>query len=435
MTTDSDLLVEFLRHHPSTNYVRLQWVDFSGVLRTRIVPTKRCRELANGTDTYYLAQNCMIIPISTSPVCFPTGSGHERWRLFPDWTSIRLCSFSCGHAAVMCFVDQTKNGSRFGRCPRSLMYRTFQEFSLAFNSTMLMGFEIEFVLLNESRQLHRPLDALNGYSRTSGLRGKTLSIIEEIVEALTASSIEVYHFHIETTDQLEIALSPETPLQAVDSLVFAQETIRTVCIRHGLIASMTPKPVLDPEGPQNGCHMHLSLGATERAENFLAGALSHMGSLCATGMANFDGYVRNTDDGVGAWIGWGTDQRDLPVRGINNKHWEFRMMDSTANPYLFAASVVFAGMDGMKNKTSLTWKDCSVFLHSVDVATRLGYNIKEALPRSLQESVQCLLKDKVMGDWMGKDMLQEYLAIKEKEVETFRRMSDEERRMRFLEYF
>lgn len=67
---------------PDVKFVRLQWVDYSGVLRTRIITKTRCKHLASGTDRYQVAQNCMVIFISTAPRCFPDGI--EDWNLRPD---------------------------------------------------------------------------------------------------------------------------------------------------------------------------------------------------------------------------------------------------------------------------------------------------------------------------------------------------------------
>ena len=194
-----------------------------------------------------------------------------------------------------------------------------------------------------------------------GLRGQTLDMIEEILDDLKESSTNIHHFHTETHDQIEFALSPESPLEAVDSLVLAQETIRTVFTRHNIKATMTPKPVLD--GPTNGIHLHMSVDMLRPplTEKFLAGILNSMQSLCAFGMANFDGYVRTAGGAAGAWIGFGTENRDLPVRKISEQHWEIRMMDSTSNPYLFTAAVLLAGTSGLSEKVDgyLAWERLS----------------------------------------------------------------------------
>lgn len=268
----------------------------------------------------------------------------------------------------MSFVDQKDAETRLDKCPRMLLVQALERLDKEWGIKVLVGFEIKFVLLDGDglNDVIKPLDRLNRYSRTAGLRAETLDLVEEIINALEQSSISIHHFHAEVQDQLEIALTPDPALQAVDSLVLAQETIQAICVRRNLKATMTPKLTLT--GPSNGLHLHLSLVNVNvehvSADHFIAGVLDHMGSLCAFGMANYDGYARSVGDAAGAWIGFGTDNRDLPVRKISDWHWEFRMMDGTA-----------------------------------------------------------------------KDLLEWYISVKEKEVEVFRKMTDEQRRLRFLEYF
>ncbi len=81
----------FFDENPSIRYIRLHWVDYSGVLRTRFVPKDRFLRLVTFEDSYSLAQNCMIIPVATAPECWPPGP--ERWELRLDATSprMRLC--------------------------------------------------------------------------------------------------------------------------------------------------------------------------------------------------------------------------------------------------------------------------------------------------------------------------------------------------------
>ncbi|KID82390.1 Glutamine synthetase [Metarhizium guizhouense ARSEF 977] len=439
MSSDMDKLKEFLLVNKSIKYIRLQWIDYSGVLRARFVPVARCLRIANGSETIRLAQNSIIIPISTAPRIFSLSDYHETWLLRPDWSSLRVCGFQTGHAVAMSFIDQKDAKTRLDKCPRMLLVQALERLDKEWGVKVLVGFEIEFVLLDGdgSNDVIKPLDRLNGYSRTAGLRAETLDLVEEIIDALEQSSISIHHFHAEVQDQLEIALTPEPALQAVDSLVLAQETIRAICVRRNLKATMTPKPTL--AGPSNGLHLHLSLVDVnvERvsADHFIAGVLDHMGSLCAFGMANYDGYARSVGDAAGAWIGFGTDNRDLPVRKISDWHWEFRMMDGTANPYLFAAAVLLAALDGLAKKTELVWKDCKLFPHLMNEKMRVEYRINNSMPVTFREALDCLKKDAVVNAWIAKDLLEWYISVKEKEVEVFGEMTDEQRRLRFLEYF
>lgn len=299
----------------------------------------------------------------------------------------------------MLFLEHTEAEDTDSKCPRMLLSRAIERLEREWATKTLAGFEIECMLLDRNCQPLNQLDRLNSYQTTAGLRGQTLDIVEEILDHLQESSIKIHHFHTETHDQIEFALSPESPLDAIDSLVLAQETIRTVFIRHNIKATMTPKPLLD--GPTNGIHLHLSVDklAPPHTDNFLAGILNHMKSLCAFGIANFDGYVRTGKDAAGAWVGFGTENRDLPVRKISDQHWEFRMMDATANPYLFAAAVLLAGLSGLSEKVDLAWGDCHVFPYSLDEEERVKYRLDESMPSGLREALESLKADAALKTW------------------------------------
>lgn len=435
MLSGEETLQTFLRKNESTKYIRLQWIDFSGILRTRFLPVTRCVQIAQGFEEYLLPQVSMIIPVSTAPKCFPTSNDLEIWKLRPDWSSLRRCGFRPKHASVMCFLEHEEAEDIYDKCPRKLLSRALERLEGEWGTKVLAGLEIEFMLLDQNSQPLNQLDRLNSYQTTAGLRGQTLDIVEEVIDNLKESSINIHHFHTETHDQIEFALSPEPLLDAIDSFILAQETIRTVFIRHNIKATMTPKPLLD--GPTNGVHLHMSVNESTsfHTDRFLAGILSHMKSLCAFGMANFDGYVRTAKDAAGAWVGFGTENRDLPVRKISERHWEFRMMDSTSNPYLFAATVLLAGMTGLREKMDLAWQDCNVFPHSLDERARAKYGLDQSMPDSLQDALESLKADESSRAWIPGDLLHSYISVKEKEVEVFQKMTDGERRARFLEYF
>ncbi|KAI9690730.1 MAG: hypothetical protein M1820_009861 [Bogoriella megaspora] len=435
MPSGKEILEGFLLQNPSIKYIRLQWMDYSGVLRARFAPIDRCLRIASGKENACMAQAGMLVPISTAPRIFSISDYHETWFLRPDWSSLRVCGFKSDHAAVMCFVDQKDAGERFDKCPRNLLVRALEQLEKNWHTNVLVGFEIEFVLLDESDKVVKPLDRLNGYCRTAGLRAETLDLIEEILEALERSAVKIHQFHAEAGEQLEIALAPEPAIEAIDSLILTQEAIRTICIRRGIKATMTPKPVLD--GDMNGLHLHLSLDKLDDtlAGNFLAGVLQHMTSLCAFGMANYDSYGRSVADCAGEWIGYGTDNRDLPVREVGHLHWEFRMMDGTANPYLFTAGVLFAALDGLENKAELTWKDVKVFPHLLDEKGRIEYGINKRMPVTFAEALDSLRNNRALRAQIGGELLEWYMHVKDRDVEEFGRMTDEQRRLCFLGYF
>lgn len=106
------------------------------------------------------------------------------------------------------------------------MTHTVESFEKQHTTSLLIGFEIEFVLPNGASELANPLDRIAGYPMTAGPRGSNLSMLEGILDALEgildalkASKIAVHHFHTEIADQLEIALGPMTPVHAIDALM------------------------------------------------------------------------------------------------------------------------------------------------------------------------------------------------------------------------
>ncbi|KAG8161314.1 hypothetical protein KVR01_009578 [Diaporthe batatas] len=368
-----------------------------------MVTTRVAMQLAAGVmGSFTVAQNCMIIPISTAPKSFPVKP--EAWELRPDWTSLRLCGCTPKHCSVMCFMYQRDAAEPFGACPRTLLCRTVGEVEERLSTRLLVGFEAEFVLLDDTlNPPSQPLDPVTGDSTMSGLRGTNLDLLEEIVEAVEMAGINVYNYHTEGVGHFEIALSPLSPVASVDALMCLHETIRALALRRGLKATLAPRPTLDAaqNGSQNGCHVHISLNPPRRPESFLAGVLQKVPQLCALGLASFDSYARIVKDGAGLWVGWGTENRDLAVRGIEPNHWELRFADATANLYIFLAVALAAGGGGVDRQLDLAFKDLRRFPASLNPEDLRGFGISRRMPSCLQESLDALSRDDDVKQWMG----------------------------------
>lgn len=427
-----ETLNRFLLAYSSVDYFRFQWVDYSGISHAKVIPKAHCIEIATNESRLSLAQNCLIVPISTAPESFP--SGPQRWELSADWSSLRVCGFAPNHATVMCFLTQVEPQLRtpFEMCPRTTLRRAVEAF--AEGPDILVGYEIEFVLLDQNLELAKSLDRVTGFASMAGFRGERLLLMEKICDSLLKSGIQVHDFHTEMQDQLEIVLRPASPMEAIDSVMLAQETIRTVAIAHGVQASMAPRPVFN--GPQNGLHTHLSLNPpSDHTESFLQGVLENLKPLCAFGMPNVDSYARVTDDGAGCFIGWGTENRDLPIRRINTNHWEFRFVDATANQYLFLATLLSAGLEGMKTRAELRYKDCMEFRENLTTQRLRDFGMSEKMPDCLHHTIMALKNCEKIRGWLGESLLMQYVQVKEKELEKFEQVHDEARRQRFLQFF
>ena len=92
--------------------------------------------------------------------------------------------------------------------------------------------------------------------------------VDALVEALEQQRIEVEQYYAELGHgQQEISTAHAPALQAADEQILVRETIRGVAARHGVVASLAPKPW--PEGAGNGGHIHFSVWDAEHWGNRL----------------------------------------------------------------------------------------------------------------------------------------------------------------------
>lgn len=125
---------------------------------------------------------------------------------------------------------------------------------------------------------------------------------------------------------------------------------------------------------------------------------------------------------------WGTQNREAPLRKIEDSHWEFKCLDGLANPYLALASVLFAGTNGFTAKEKLVWQDCEVDPASLTENDRKELNVSEMLPASVEEALDALEADEELSDLLGLELVEKYSAVKQSEHNFLGPMEDEERR-------
>lgn len=380
-----EALESFIRDHPDTRFVRLQWLDYASTVRGRVLTIHHFQELVSSGRYHGLSGlNNLLVD---SSVAFNDREGDcvaDQGCLIPDFSSLRRCPGLKGHAVVFCnFGTNTVRASPGvperpeprEACTRRLLQEAQQE-AQRMGVSFLAGFEVEFVAT--PMRSRKNADGQHYQHQVSGMRTLEDSgarpVLCEIVEALQDVGLMVQHFHAEaSTGQLELAMGPLPPLESADALILARSTIRRVCRHHSFEASFSPS---SPE--LNGLHLNMSMqqqqpqqpqdgysGAprdgcrTEAEDWFLAGVFAHLDALCALGMPLPESYDRTvTGRGCcGRFKAWGTQNREVCVRRKGPGFWEFRVLDHTANIYLFVAAVIFVGMDGIRSKAHLKIAD------------------------------------------------------------------------------
>jgi glutamine synthetase len=194
----------------------------------------------------------------------------------------------------------------------------------------------------------------------------------EITLELIKAGIEVerQHHEVGTAGQAEINYKFNTLLHAADDLLLFKYIVKNVAWRHGKTATFMPKPIFGDNG--SGMHTHQSLwkdgsplfydevgyaGLSDTARWYIGGLLKHAPSLLAFTNPTLNSYHRLVP-GFEAPVNLVYSQRNrsaavrIPITGANPKakRAEFRVPDSSGNPYLAFAAMMLAGLDGVRNK-------------------------------------------------------------------------------------
>jgi glutamine synthetase len=123
---------------------------------------------------------------------------------------------------------------------------------------------------------------------------------------------------------------------------------------------------------------------------------------------------------------WGRDNRGVMIRalgGVNDPatRLENRIGEPAANPYLYMASQILAGLDGVDRN-----------LDPGPSADTPYETEAELLPKSLPEAIDALKQDSFFREKLGAQFVDYYVHIKNAEIERFQaEVSDWEHR----EYF
>ena len=320
------------------------------------------------------------------------------------------------------------------RCPRSILYRVLEMATKHHNLTFLVGFEVEFIIANRNSNGDvEQVDVNAGRSSVAGCRTSSFQYVEESVRELQAIGIAVQQFHAEGYHgQFEISTGPLPPMEAVDAYLSTSDAIKNVCARHKMHASMHPK-ILNSH-PATGMHAHISLSQPDREKSFIAGILNRLPALCAFSMANIDSYLRL--DEAGRWVSWGTQSRDVPIRKVSTGHWEIRSADATANPYLFLAAYISAGLLGIKYREALRYGDSQRWSSTYTTEEREALNMVTPMPDSLLAAVKNLeVQSHGLAQMIGQNIISQYTHLKNRELALVTAWTFEKRKRIYSDFF
>jgi glutamine synthetase len=422
--------------------VAFLYSDASGLNRGRAVPADQLeRRLSTGVGW---------VPADQALTAFDVIAPVNPWgpigdlRLVPDpETRVRVDLWPDVSPLHFFLCDAVEpDGTPWDSCPRLLLRRVLLELERETGLTLVASFEQEF-FLSDTTADPAPVFSFEALRLAEPFPGQ-LTAAFRLADRPLETFVPEYG-----RGQFEISLPPTEGLKAADDAAIARELVREVARRVGRRASFAP--LATPAGTGNGLHVHFSFRdkagrpaaydaerpgrVDERMGQFVAGILRHLPALCAVAAPSVISYFRLVPHRWSAGHACFAERNreaalrvppvlDLPGAGdpADSFNVEFRPADGASCPHLVLALLVRAGLQGIRERLPqppLVEGDPA----DLEPAERERLGIAE-LPRSLEEALNALEQDEVVGAYLSPDLRSGYLAMKRTEIELLAGLDD-----------
>ena len=403
-------------------YFLISFVDFFGVLRSKLVPARAIDEMQeNGAGFAGFATWLDMTPADSDMFAIPD----------PDSLIQLPWNKEIGWLASDLYMD----GKPVKASPRVILKNQIKKLSKK-KLNMKSGVECEYFLISEDgSSIADPRDIQSKPCYDQSALMRRYDLIKEICNSMIELGWNPYqNDHEDANGQFEMNWDYSDCLVTADRHVFFKFMVKSLAEKHGLRATFMPKPFSNLTG--NGCHGHVScwdgkknkfldksdkLGLSKTAYNFLGGLIKNADSLSAFFNPTINSYRRinapPTKSGA-TWspssISYTGNNRTHMVRIPDQGRFELRLMDGSANPYLLQAGVIAAGLDGLNNKI-----DPGEPLHCNMYEDHAKYPNLPKLPNDLSESLDRLKSNKMINEAFGSDVIDSYLKLRSAELKEF----------------
>ncbi|MEO7127767.1 MAG: glutamine synthetase, partial [Rhodoferax sp.] len=174
---------------------------------------------------------------------------------------------------------------------------------------------------------------------------------------------------------------------------------------------------------------HAQYTLSAHGEHYLAGLLEHARGMTVFCTPTVNGFGRFRPNALAPQsVLWGRDNRGAMLRVVGTSgdgatRIENRIGEPAANPYLYLASQIHAGLDGMERQLQ------------APLATNAPYQeTGTQLPNGLGQALDALLADRVLVEAFGSGFVEYLVRIKRQEQSRYEQSDDKDDFQR-REYF
>nr|WP_307254385.1 type I glutamate--ammonia ligase [Croceifilum oryzae] len=414
----------------NVQYIRLQFTDLLGTIKNVEIPRSQLEKALDNKMMFDGSSIEGFVRIEESDMyLYPD---LDTWVVYP-W----VAAGDSKVGALTCDIYNS-DGTPFAGDPRGILKKVMAEARELGFTSFNVGPEPEFFLFKTDEKGKPTLD-LNDQGGYFDLAPLDLgeNCRRDIVLTLEQMGFEIEASHHEVAPgQHEIDFKYADAIKAADQIQTFKLVVKNVARNYGLHATFMPKPLFGVNGSGMHCHQSLfrgnenafydesdELGLSETALHYLAGILKHARAFTAVTNPLINSYKRLVPGyEAPCYVAWSPKNRSPLVRvpasrGLSTRI-EVRSPDPAANPYLALATMLAAGLDGIKNKLAAPPQtDRNIYV--MDEQERRDAGI-ESLPANLFEAIQELQNDSVIADALGEHALSHFVEAKEIEWDLFR---------------
>jgi glutamine synthetase len=371
--------------------VRLAWADPHGYSRAKALTVPAFLSALKSGHNINVATSTLDSAGTRTFSSFTRGggmgldemTGSPNLTLVPDPSTFRVLPWAPGVAWIV-GDEYFDSGRPFHFSPRQLLRREIAKLKQR-GLAQKIGLEIEFYLLRVTQE-HLNFDNVGA----PGVRGNPVNVcpvepgfhfhsessmdmMQPILSALVRS-YEAIDLPIRSIEkewgpgQIECTFAPADALAAADNAMLFRTATKQICRRMGHFATFMSRPRLKGYY-SSGWHLHQSIVDDAGVNRFMpmdtaaplspfgmsyvAGLLEHAAPATVFAAPTVTGYRRFKPNSLAPdRASWGFDHRGAMIRvlgGIDDAatRIENRIGEPCANPYLYIASQIVAGMEGV----------------------------------------------------------------------------------------
>lgn len=436
MKYTKDEVLQFIRDN-DVKFVRLSFCDIFGTAKNiSIVSEELPRAFEKG------------ISFDASSIKGFLNIEESDLFLFPDPSTLSILPWRPQQGRVVRFYCNIKypDGTTFEGDGRAILQKAANT-ALNLGYIVEIGPECEFYLFEENEKGYPtkiPHDHAGYFDLAPLDRGE--NVRRDI--CLTLEQMEIVpecSHHEQGPGQNEIDFKYSDAMSAADNLVTFKSVVKTIAHLNGLYASFMPKPLKDCSG--SGLHINISLlknhrnlfdniqeSQSEEVEWFIAGILNRIRELTVFLNPITNSYVRFGSHSAPKFISWSYQNRSQLIRipaanGIYSR-MELRSSDPSLNPYYAFALLIYAGLEGIKNKMKLM-KPADFNFYDADNGVLKNF---DTIPATLEEAIKCATNSEFIKRCIPERMFDKYLAAKMEECRQYN-LAENKEEFEFNTYF